>query len=378
MSRLSDKLAHNLRGTPLRLIAWALAAACWTSSAFADSLTALPPPETQAPPLSVWRLGADGDAEHLQSGLACPALFHGYKRVDLHVYDGFGLDVSCNYTAPDVILTLYMTRRTGAADVDAAMEEARREFLGGRADWHPQLSSDTRPTIGAIAWHVLVYGDDQGRDGIWIADLDGWTLEFRITDTIAADGHARSDIAAMTQMVVRSAGARLDLCAKSSPPDRHGVPVKDGKDRTATALMSAATAAAGYGLAAPAPTPVTWCVEQPIHGAPADLLFWRGVRDDGTDAGTDELTAMTKGPPPALMVANDPTTALIEKQLGRPSVWTASMGDGDQTSFYGYFTGRPAPETLAALFQTILAGKAHPISGYNAKGRSITIDLPSR
>jgi len=360
----------------------ALAAACWTSSALAHGLTAQPPPETQAPSLSVWRLGRDGDAEHMQSGLACPALFRGYKRVDLHVYDGFGLDVSCNYTAPGVILTVYMTRRSGAADVDEAMVEARREFVTGRAEWHPQPFSDTRRTDGAVAWHVLVFGDDQGRDGIWIADLDGWTLEYRITNTVAVDSRAQADMAAMTELVARSAGARLDLCAKSPPPSRHGVPIKDDKDRGATAMMSAITMAAASngvdgGKTNPPPMPVTWCVEQPVPGAPADLLFWRGVHDDGTDAGTDELTAMAKGPPLALMVANDPTTALIQNELGRPPRWTASMANTEQTSFYGYFTDRPSPEALAALFQAIIAGKAHPLSGYSAKGRSITIDVPS-
>ncbi len=74
---------------------------------------------------------------------------------------------------------------------------------------------------------------------------------------------------------------------------------------------------------------------------------------------------------------SDPTTAVVEKELGRPSRWTASISKGDQTSFYGYFTDRPPPETLAALFQDILAGKIQPTSGYNAKRRSITIDVPS-
>src|SRR5579862_9666910 len=102
-----------------------LAAACLATGALADESKNLPPRDQAAPPLSVWGLGDNGDAEHLQSGLACPAQFRGYKRIDLHVYDSFGLDVSCNYTAPGVILTVYVTQRSGAADVDGAVAEAR-------------------------------------------------------------------------------------------------------------------------------------------------------------------------------------------------------------------------------------------------------------
>ena len=81
---------------PIALVA--LAAVCWTSSAFADAPKNLPRSEAPALPLSIWRLGDGGDAVHLQSGLACPAQFRGYKRVDLHVYDGFGLDVFREHT----------------------------------------------------------------------------------------------------------------------------------------------------------------------------------------------------------------------------------------------------------------------------------------
>jgi hypothetical protein len=356
-----------------------LIAACLATRALAD-VPASPPAQDQTPPLSVWRLSEDGDAVHLQSGLACPAVFRGYKRSDLHFYDGFGLDVSCNYAAPGVDLTVYVTRRSGTADVDAAMAEARREFLEAHSDLHPQLISDAKTPDGAVAWRVALYGDDVGRDGIWIADLHGWTLEYRITYRLDVAGQAPADIAAMTQLVARSAGAHLDLCAKSPPPARPGVAIRDAKAGSNTALMSAivgaSASAAADGKAEAAPKPVTWCVEQPVHGK-ADLLFWRGVYDDGADAEIDRLTVMTRERPRELVVASDPTSALIQTELGRPPSWAASLAEADQTQFYGYFTGRPSAEALSALFQDILAGTAHPLSAYSAKSRSITIDVPS-
>jgi len=358
----------------------AVLAALLATPALADApVKAEPPPDAQKPALSIWRLG-DNEAEHLQSGLVCPTTFLSYRRVDLHYYDALGLDVSCNYQGPDAVFTIYLTRRSGTS-ADDAMAEARREFLVGRADWHPKPVSDTSSQDGDIAWHTLIYDDDAGRDGIWIADLHGWTLEYRITYAPAAEARMAADIAATTQFVRRSAGARLALCAKSAPPPRPGVAIKDAKTDSSSALMSAivgaaATVAARDGKAADSARQVTWCVELPEGGPKADVLLWRGVFDDGSDAATDRITEMTVSAPPELISASDPTTNLIESQLGKPPRWTASMSDAGQTRFYGYFTDRPSPAVLSVLLEDILAGKAHPLSAYSASGKSISISMP--
>ena len=71
-------------------------------------------PQPAAPPRSVFEIGNDGGATHLQSLLQCPASLDGYTRDDLRVYDGIGFDVSCNYHGPQSDVTIYLTRRAPA------------------------------------------------------------------------------------------------------------------------------------------------------------------------------------------------------------------------------------------------------------------------
>jgi hypothetical protein len=356
----------------------AIFAALVATPALADApVKAEPPPDAQKPALSIWRPG-DSEATHLQSGLVCPAAFLSYRRVDLHYYDAFGLDVSCNYQAPDAVFTIYLTRRSGTS-ADDSMTEAKREFLLGRADWHPQPLSDTRSQDGDVAWRALIYADDAGRDGIWIADLHGWTLEYRITYAPAVEARIHADVAATTEAVIRSAGAHLALCSQTASPPRLGALITDAQAASKSAMMSAIGAAGATAavndIKGTSSTPLTWCVEEPVSGA-KDLLFWRGVHDDGTDAATDRITVMTIDAPPELTVSSDAFSNLIDRQAARPPRWTASMSDADQTRFYGYFSDRPSPAALSALFEDILAGKAHPLSAYNARSKSISIDMP--
>ena len=255
-------------------------------------------------------------------------------------------------------------------------------YLELRANLHPQHISDTSPSDGPLKWQVALYGDDIGRDGIWIADLSGWTLEFRSTYRASSEADTLADIAAMTQVVLRSAGAHLDLCAKTPPPLRNGEPIRDAKADKDSAMMGAilggAILAAGTngGEALPA-APVTWCAEQPLRLGNTDALFWRGVHDDGSDAETDRVTGMTFGNPPTLAVGTDAMTNLVEGQSGGSPKWSATMADAEHTRIYGYFTGRPPPEALSALFADIASGKANPHIGFGVKGTSISIELPS-
>jgi hypothetical protein len=333
----------------------------------------------QSPPLSVWRIDA-ANAEHLQSGLGCPATLRSYRRTELYVYDRFGLDVSCNYLdAAQSDVTVYLTRRpTGS--LDDAMAEAKREFLQVRAAMHPQPISETRPTVGGLAWQLALYGVDGGmRDAIWIADLDGWTLELRVTYRADAEAAVQADMAAFTDAARGSAGARLDLCGKSLPPARTGALVPGGKDASTDAMMSAllggaASSAAAKG-AAQAPR-VTWCVETASSNGQVGVLFWRGVHDDGGDAAIDRVTAMTVGEPPQMTVHGDDLAAIVDKANGRPAKWTAETASGGTTRIYGYFDGRPTAPALEALFLDALNGKA-PMSSYSVEGGKITIGMPA-
>ncbi len=63
-------------------------------------------------PKTVWQVGDNGMALHLQSQLQCPATVGEFHRTRLNLYGPFGVDVSCDYqnTERDEI-TLYIALR---------------------------------------------------------------------------------------------------------------------------------------------------------------------------------------------------------------------------------------------------------------------------
>lgn len=186
-----------------------------------------------------------------------------------------------------------------------------------------------------------------------------------------------ADLAALTDMVRQSAGARLDLCAKAPAPARTGQLITDAEQigglSTMAGIVSIAETATPAG-----PQPVTWCPERPVQAGQAAFLLWRGVRADGADADTDQLTATTAGPPPTISANNAPTVNLVEGELGHAPKWVAQMAQGDEVRIYGFFNARPTPEALATLFAAVLASKAHPLVSYNPATKQINISPPPK
>lgn len=125
------------------------------------------------------------------------------------------------------------------------------------------------------------------------------------------------------------------------------------------------------------PRAITWCVEQAIPGAQADLLFWRGVLPDGADARADRVTAMTPGEPTALVAADDPMVDLVHHGNGAPPYWQATIVRDSRTTIWAEFTDRPRPDALASLYLDILSGKALPLIGYDVRDRKLHISLPA-
>jgi hypothetical protein len=366
----------------------ALVVAVFATAAMADT----PPPGASeaagAPakptPLSIWRLDEAGAAEHLQTGLGCPARVGEFDRTQLVNYDALGFDVDCNYRRADgADLTVYLTRRSGTSAADA-VTEAKRELMVVRAGLHPALISETRPAVGGLDWSYTLYALDGGyHSAIWIADLDGWTLEYRVTYLAPVEAQALAEVAAMTDLVQRSAGARLGLCAKSPAAARSGTAITDTAMLKSAAMLTALTGGAAKaaltgGKAIETPRPVVWCVERGIPTPKVALLFWRGVHADGSDGNTDKISAMTIGEPPALVVASDEMGNIVAKAKNQPDDnWVATTQRADLTRVYGYFNGRPSAELLSGLFMDVLTGQAKPLVGYGADGKSITISMPS-
>ncbi|HEY3889636.1 MAG TPA: hypothetical protein VGL73_13745 [Caulobacteraceae bacterium] len=342
------------------------------------------PPDTVArsQPPGIWRPTADNGLEHLQSGLACPAMFAGYRRTRVDLYDRVGLDVSCNYAADRRDITVYLTRRSGSR-VEDALAEAKKELFQLRAAMQPKPISEMRSKAGGLDWVTALYGLNNGlRTGIWMADLDGWTLEYRASYQASEEGQVLGDIAALTAIVRTSAGARLDLCARSPSPARTGVAVTEQAEISKTAMMTAlldggalGAAAEGKPIGKPAAA-ITWCVDRPIPTSPRPLLYWRGVTDDGGDALTDRLTPMTDGLAPALVVAPDELANLVARAQSSREHWVATIAGEDQTQVFGYFTGRPSPELLTELLIGIASGKTKALIGYGFHGKTLMISAP--
>jgi hypothetical protein len=192
---------------------WIGVAALLTAALLAGQAMADPPPppssDTSVDP-HIWRMAESGDARHVQSGLACPLEFLGYSRHDLHVYDGKGFDVSCDYARSGADATVYLTRFQPTVPIDKLFADAEGSFLRIRASANPQLRREFHPTDGGLTWDAAIYDDDHGMsDMIWIGDLDGWMLEYRLTYRTADEDQAFADLAAWTDAVKASAGAQL-------------------------------------------------------------------------------------------------------------------------------------------------------------------------
>lgn len=370
------------------------AGAAWADTPSIPSSVAQPATEAPAPPpLSVWLTAAGGGMIHLQSGLVCPVELAGHRLRRAELFDHFGLDVGCDYGAPGSTITVYLTRRTAPATLEGAMDEARREFLAMGASRHPSLLSETVEADGDTSWRKAVYATDNHlRDGIWISDLHGWTFELRTTWREDLEAQGLADVKAITAKVAAEAGAHLALCARSKPPIRDGAGVKNAKDAADEAMSSSiiagallASAAQGEGNDHSDP-PAKWCVEAPMERSGHDLLFWRSVEPDGSDARGDRITMMTQGAPPTLTLEPDSMADLIRNNgkprdggkaaAAPPARWIATLPSGDQTMIFGLFDGRPGPDAVADLFESILEGKAKALGGYGAKDKAIVISMP--
>jgi hypothetical protein len=185
-------------------------AAALAAALLAGRAAAGPPPSDANVDPHIWRVAESGDARHVQSGLACPLEFLGYTRHDLHVYDQSGYDVSCDYGRPGADATVYLIRFTPRVPLDSIYEDAKRSFLKVRASLDPVLRREFHPDDGGLTWNAAIYDDDGGMsDMIWIGDLDGWMLEYRLTYRTADESRAMDDLAAFTRAVQESAGAQL-------------------------------------------------------------------------------------------------------------------------------------------------------------------------
>lgn len=366
--------------------------ALWCSSSSAATPPAQVPVEAEpaqhkAQPVykSIWRTDDKGGIVHLQSGLACDAQVGDFRRTGVTAFNATGLDISCNYMdAQKTLITIYLTRRANDSLADD-FAEAERELIGA----YPDASNISAPQSTAVpagpAMQSAFYARQGGqiREGIWIGDLSGWTLEYRATWAQSEEAQTLSEIALLTQKAVQSASPQTGICAKAVPPVRDGAIITD-KDEISQYLMMQSLLGAAEAVTdqktAPG-KPVTWCAEGAAGPADAHLLLWHAVYGDGSDASADKITPATEEEPMQLMSAPDMLANLADgsgdkkKADARPR-WTVSVSQGQKVWIFAIYDGRPGVEALAQFATDIAADKAKPLGGYSVNGKNITIEIP--
>jgi hypothetical protein len=368
-----------------RLVCVAVAAFMATSSCLAANAPAPPnssPPVSSAPqPLykSIWQVDDKGAIIHLQSGLSCDPENNTFRRTDVRAYKPTGLDVSCNYIdAWKTLITLYLTRREHNSLADD-FAEAEREMLRVSPDASPLPSSGE---TGGLRSALYRRSGGSIKEGIFIGDISGWTLEYRATWTNDEDATVFAEVAALTTRARESAGGHLERCAKSSVPARDGVAVASDKSAMNVAFTASAMVEAlpdsGKFTPDPAIRPVEWCVETSITDADQTMLLWHGLNEMGTTVEADRATLMTTENPLVLESYADPEFNKIETELKRTDtpIYTVTRANGDDVDVVDYFSRRPDGVTLAHLASDLLSHKVHVTARYNAKTKSIIFATP--
>jgi hypothetical protein len=130
----------------------------------------------------IWRDDGQGNLMHIQSGAQCPQRWGEYTRTRTHVFRPDGLDVGCNFAAPDgKVMTFYIyeSAETLADELDGAFESMKTR---------QPVSTDARfgslPESTAYVGRSLAYEAADGtqmRTSVALADGGGWRLKIRLT-----------------------------------------------------------------------------------------------------------------------------------------------------------------------------------------------------
>lgn len=334
------------------------------------------------PPIGIWRPTADGGYEHRLTGLRCPIKLGAYRRRRVEIFDRFGLDVGCDYGGPYAGVTYYLTHREGTG-LQEAMSEAKRELENANASLNPKLVSETHAEDGGFDWTIATYDRDGGmREAIWLADLSGWTIEYRITYHAAEERNVSASVSTLASEVRANVGARLLTCAKAKPARRDGKAVTDLHDVQSASMMSSILGGALASMAVEEKLPATsapvLCFERAgVYGGYA-LVFDRSLGSDGSDALSDVVTVAAAGAPTTVRFEGSGLAGLLVDKPGQPRQWTAVFDRDDQSLIFGYFNGRPTIDQMGELVARMLTGEAKPVGGYSAKGKTISVMMPPK
>jgi hypothetical protein len=334
-------------------------------------------------PKSIWQTDASGAATHLQSELRCPLNVGSVKRVAVLAFDAYGFDVDCNYLGSEGNeISLYLTRRGDGHALAADLVNAQREFTTVYPAATEMPDSPESDIKSDLTWLKKLYANParSKTDGIWVADLGGWTLEYRVTFDADKAAAVADELAALTVLAESSAGMHLARCGKSEVPSRSAaVSRSDGSSLSLALAMGAMVGAASPDQFAPLHA-ADWCVEQGVVRDEIPILVWHGIDANGATMPIDRASIMTTGEPFALESAADPNLNQIAKELGAGSepTFAVTHDDGTKMAIFGIYTGRPDADTLTGILDDIVHDRAKALGGVDRKTNTINVTPPDK
>jgi hypothetical protein len=325
---------------------------------------------------SIWRVGADGAAAHVQSTLNCPAQIGEFRGGKATVHDAFGLDVSCTFDLPNAArITISLTKRNGqslqddfnAARAAIAAHQPDRDMIEGPAE----LIAGSRPALST----AYAIDENDATTALWLTNLSGWTLKFRAFYLDHARTETMEALAGLSRQVQSTAGVHLAGCAAAPPVVRRGVQITDQEFARHLSLIAGMSEQAGTESVAPLPRNERWCVEDKIDAREAPMLYWRNVATGGSDGPVDRLTLMTEEEPPTWLLSANAAANLLVDAKDAPGALIHQLTEprGGKIFMFAHYRGRPPLAQLAPLVRRIIAGQAKPIARYDPKTNTVTL-----
>lgn len=326
-------------------------------------------------PESIWRDASSSNAFHLQSTMTCPSSQGDFKRSKVVAFDGFGLDVGCNYEGPkDSTVTLYLTQRTKGSLQDhfqGAQQAIAQVQPGAKAmSATPALAKD------AAKWKSALYQVENGQveTGVWVKDVSGWTLKIRASYRKSERSKTLAAASAIVANAERTAGQHLAACAAAPRGKRAGTLITSKDELMSMSLMTVVMG----GMVLPEDKPSTpvekpaWCLSGAVVKDGIPLELWSNLRT-GIAQPTDQITIMTVEASAPLEVGPEGLAALLDKKKSGKIVHSVTATQDGMFAVYGYFDDRPSLDALADFGAAIVSGKAQPLSSTKAGSNEINI-----
>lgn len=322
-------------------------------------------------PLSIWS-SATGNGVHLQSSLECGERAGALGRSDLKTFDNYGLDVGCGYSSDAAVVSLFFTRRA-TSSVNDDFEGAKNAILMRFAGARPVAPDANQPS--GMSFTSASYESAPGiREGLWVADVSGWTLTFRATYKQAHDKEVADAITSLATRAASTAGSHLSACASAPTVERKGIEIKD-KDRVMTLSLIASASEAVENDKDHVPAPETWCAERPAGDEQIPMLYWRNIALQGKAGRADRLSLMTMDAPPYLLISGNPTASLIDDESSKSgsTVFQLTAKEGKVVSVYSFFSERPDLPVVNPIGKDIFTGRRAPVTSFDPGSNTVTI-----